>query len=149
MENFDQQGRTFAIEKNPYFLPLKSNLSKFALAAILLCLFGLKAMAQHPIGYQSIKATSQVATFEFDSLDRAVLKQKAASFFSPEPIALTFDVLVAANGDVKYVRAPHIKSEFAELRLACTSALYAHAFEPVDATWGERWFKAKMVLENN
>ena len=117
----------------------------------MICLCGLlngKLAAQHPVGYGSVKASSQVATFAFDSLDRAILVEKAASFFAAEDIALTFDVLVGVNGDVKYVRSPRIKAELYEVRLACTSALYSFAFAPVEAAKGERWFRATMVLED-
>jgi hypothetical protein len=104
--------------------------------------------AQHPIGYSSLHASSQMATFAFDSLDRAILVEKAASFYADEPMSITFEVLVAPDGSVKYVRAPRLGTQFHELRLACTSALYSFAFEPVDLSLGERWFKAKMVMEN-
>jgi hypothetical protein len=108
----------------------------------------MHAVAQHPIGYSSLKATSQVATFAFDSLDCDVIQEKAASFYLAEPIAVTFEILVNAQGAVKYVRSPRLNSEFSDLRRACTSALYDFAFSPVDPTRGERWFKATMVIDN-
>ncbi len=128
---------------------MKTTLIRSLILSALLCLSCTIAHAQHPVGYGSVRATSQVASFAFDSLDCAILKGKTASFYSPEPVSLTFEVLVTADGDVKYVRAPRIKAELAELRLACTSALYSYGFAPVDAAIGERWFKAKMVLEEN
>jgi hypothetical protein len=104
--------------------------------------------AQHPIGYSSLRATSQVATFAFDSLDCRVVKEKAASFFLEEPVAVTFDVLVDAQGSVKYVRSPKLDAKLTDLRRACTSALYDFAFSPVEPERGERWFKATMVFDN-
>jgi hypothetical protein len=106
-----------------------------------------KAQLQHPVGYHSIQATSQVATFSFNGLDRKILTEKTAAIYANEPVSLTFDVLVAPNGDVKYVRPPRVTADLSDLRLACTSALYGFAFAPVDATEGEKWFKATLVLE--
>ena len=105
--------------------------------------------AQHPVGYGSIKSLSLVATFSFDSLDCKIVKEKSAAFYAEQPTAFTFEILVDADGSVKYVRAPRMKPEFSDVRLACTSALYSYAFEPVAAVRGQRWFKATMVLEGN
>lgn len=107
------------------------------------------AVAQHPVGYESIKSLSQIGTFSFTELDRNIVTSKTASFYAEEPVTLTFDVLVAPNGDVKYVRAPRLTSSQQELRLACTSALYGFAFSPVSASTGEKWFKATLVTEQN
>jgi hypothetical protein len=103
--------------------------------------------AQHPIGYGSVRSTSQTGTFTFGNTDRQVLQQKTASFYAESPLNLTFEILVAANGDVKYVRAPRMDAGAQELRLACTSALYGHAFNAIDAAEGEEWIKATLVIE--
>lgn len=111
------------------------------------CLTSLDSHAQHPVAYGSLQATSQVASFKFDSLDRAIVRQSTASFYSPEPVSLTFEILVDAKGLVKYVRAPRLTAAQQDLRLACTSALYDFAFGPATAGKGETWLKATMVCE--
>jgi hypothetical protein len=116
------------------------------LLALCWVFLGTQAHAQHPIGYGSLKSTSQEGTFSFAELDRAIVIEKTARFFSAQPVSVTFDVLVAANGDVKYVRSPRLAPDQSELRLACTSALYDFSFAPVDATVGEKWFKATLVV---
>lgn len=105
------------------------------------------AMAQHPIGYGSLHSTSQIGTFSFGEIDREILKEKTASFYIAQPLDITFEVLVTPNGNVKYVRSPRVSSEFYELRLACTSALYDFVFAPVALDSGEKWLKAKLVFE--
>jgi hypothetical protein len=120
---------------------------RFILLGIAMLLLGVQAQAQHPIGYGSLKSTSHMGTFSFAALDRAIVTEKSAIFFSAQPVSITFDVLVAANGEVKYVRSPRLAPDQSELRLACTSALYDFSFAPVDATQGEKWFKATLVSE--
>jgi hypothetical protein len=103
------------------------------------------AQAQHPIGYGSLLATSQTGTFSFTNLDRTILKSKTATFFSAEPVNLTFEILISTDGRVKYVRAPRIANDKRELRLACVSALYDFEFSPVSISEGEKWFKVTLV----
>ena len=93
--------------------------------------------------------SSTDVTFSFDSLDCDILKEKAAAFYSPIDLHLTFDVLVGADGNVRYVRSPRIDRDFSELRLACTSALYSYAFRAVDPTKGERWFKPASAVTSS
>lgn len=106
------------------------------------------AHAQHPVGYASVQATSRIGTFSIDQADRAILKEKTASFYALDTVSITFDILVAPSGDVKYVRAPRLSGDQHELRLACTSALYGFAFAPVDSAMGDRWFKANMTCRD-
>lgn len=108
---------------------------------------GSYAHAQHPIGYGSLRSTSQTGTFTFAELDRTILKNKTATFFAAEPVNLTFEILIAPSGEVKYVRAPRLGNDQRELRLACISALYDFAFSPVSSSEGEKWFKATLVSE--
>jgi hypothetical protein len=113
----------------------------------LLCLSMVTAVAsfaQHPIGYRSVKATSKVGIFTFADLDREIVKQRTASFFSESPVKLTFDVYVSADGNVKYVRPPRMDPEMHELRLACTSALYQFQFSPAQKGQGDKWYKAEL-----
>jgi hypothetical protein len=102
------------------------------------------SIAQHPIGYSSVKATSQVGIFTFADLDREIVKQRTASFFSQSPVKLTFDVYVSAEGSVKYVRPPRMDLDMHELRLACTSALYQFQFSPSKNGQGDKWYKAEL-----
>ena len=117
------------------------------LLTVAACVASLDGHAQHPVAYGSLQATSQVASFKFDSLDRAIVHQTTASFYSPEPVSLTFEILVDAEGQVKYVRAPRLTAAQQDLRLACTSALYGFAFAPTPTGKGETWLKATMVCE--
>jgi hypothetical protein len=127
---------------------LYPHFTKFLFAICCICCCAATQLhAQHPIGYASLKGSSQVATFSFDSLDCEIVQEKSAFFFADEPVAWTFDVLVDSNGEVKYVRAPRIETHLKDVRLACTSALYSFAFAPVAPERGERWFKATMVVE--
>lgn len=115
----------------------------------MLLLIGLRAQAQHPVGYGSVRSTSQVGSFTFAELDRGILREKTAMFYSPEPVTMTFDVLVTPSGDVKYVRSPRLRPEQQDLRLACTSALYGFAFAPVSESIGEKWLKATLLCEDH
>jgi hypothetical protein len=126
-------------------------LNRIPLLLLLILLFvGVSAVqAQHPIGYGSLHATSQMGTFSFEDLDRTILKEKTAAFYINRQLDITFEVLVTPNGIVKYVRSPRVTSEFYELRLACASALYDFVFSPVATETGDRWFKAKLKFEED
>ena len=112
----------------------------------LLFVLSVAARAQHPVGYGSLRSTSQMGSFSFSQLDRGIVKEKTASFFAERQDSITFDVLVTPSGDVKYVRSPKLGEGMYELRLACTSALYGFQFEPIAAESGEKWFRARLIF---
>lgn len=122
---------------------MKRSIQIFLFSAILS--LGGACYAQHPVGYASVQSTSRTGTFSIGHLDREIVKEKTASFYSPDTVKITFDILISPDGDVKYVRAPRLSHEQHELRLACTSALYGFAFAPVDASIGDQWYKATMT----
>lgn len=107
----------------------------------------MRAYAQHPIGYASLKETSQTGEIKFQDLDREILKKKAANFYVEQPCTMQFDILVAPSGAVKYVRSQRVGQDKYQMRLACTSALYAYEFSPVDETVGEVWIKAEVEIK--
>jgi hypothetical protein len=148
VENYRVEHLTFVTEKIE--IPLNHHLLKFFFFVCFCCILGLTAQAQqHPIGYSSLHATSQNGSFVFPELNRPILKEKTASFFSPEPVSLTFDILVTPEGQVKYVRAPRLTNDQGDLRRACTSALYGFAFAQVTSSSGDQWIKATLVCEEN
>jgi hypothetical protein len=142
--------RCYRITFASFDTPKTTFLNKFLSSVIFLMLLGLGNLAwtQHPIGYGSLHALSQTGTFSFEGLDRKIVKEKSASFFVEKTVDITFELLVTPNGNVKYVRSPRVGSEFYELRLACTSALYDFVFSPVSAESGEKWLKAKLIFED-
>jgi hypothetical protein len=148
VDNFYFSPPNFVPQFYEYLIALNRYLHIVFIGICLLVFLGNKVQAQHPIGYGSLKSTSQVGTFSFIALDRAIVTEKKAAIFAPNPMSITFEVLVTAAGEVKYVRSPRLSSELSELRLACTSALYGFAFAPVDATVGEKWFKATLICED-
>lgn len=115
---------------------------------LLLFVLSVFAHAQHPIGYGSLRSTSQIGSFSFSQLDRGIVQEKTASFYSERQDSITFDVLVTPSGDVKYVRSPKLGQGMHDLRLACTSALYGFAFAPVDPALGDQWYKATMICRD-
>lgn len=148
MENYRLQVLTFATLLTNHVRLIQNFVHLFLLLFAMVCIGGVSQVhAQHPIGYGSVRSTSQTGTFTFGNTDRQVVRQKAASFYAESPLNLTFEILVSANGDVKYVRAPRMTPSQQELRLACTSALYSHAFNEIDASEGEKWLKATLVIE--
>lgn len=108
--------------------------------------FGSLVFAQHPIGYASLKGVSQTGNIEFQALDREILKEKPASFFIEAPYTMKFDVLVTAEGNVKYVRSPRCGAAQNQMRLACTSALYGYQFSAISEDQGEKWLKAEVSI---
>lgn len=126
--------------RNPLILSL-------CLCVLLMLLSPSNLAAQHPVGYGAVKASSQIGSFSFKDLDRVIVLEKTAAFFIDEALQLTFEVLVTATGEVKYVRAPRMERHLYEMRLACTSALYGFRFAPLPESGAEKWYKAELRWE--
>lgn len=114
------------------------------LAIILFPFFG---MGQHPGSYQGVKQNQLSATFSFQNNEREVIKTKGATFHIESPCDLRFQILVSADGTVKYVKAPRCSTGQNQMRLACADALYAHKFAALPEGTEDAWITVDASVE--
>ena len=116
------------------------------LLILLLICFATPCFGQNPAAYSHVSNWTNFAEFVVTEPVREVVHEKGVTFEVTEEVSMNFQVLVAANGTVKFVRPPRCDSKYNEFRLGGTDALYGFRFSALEPESPDQWIGVAMHL---
>jgi hypothetical protein len=97
--------------------------------------------------YEGPKSTIRYASIEWNGLgDRKVVSTPELMFLLPRDISLEYDLTIAEDGHVLYVKTHPCPPEYVEFRKGGISALYGTRFTSVPAGKGSQKAKAIFIF---